>query len=83
MAPRVGSTPRSLRDELVAKGEVKACWVADNYNNLHEAPTFFYSASIVLALIGEGDGLNATIAWTYVGFTQAGANIMGNKDNCQ
>jgi len=64
----VGSTPRSLRDELVAKGEVKACWVADNYNNLHEAPTVFYSVSIVLALIGEGDGLNATIAWTYVGF---------------
>ena len=63
----VGSTPGGLRDDLVAKGEVKASWVADNYNHLHEAPTVFYAVAIVLALIGQGDGLNATIAWTYVG----------------
>ena len=63
----VGSTPGGLRDDLVAKGEVKASWVADNYNHLHEAPTVFYAVAIVLALIGQGDGLNATIAWAYVG----------------
>jgi hypothetical protein len=63
----VGSTGRSLRDDLVAKGEVKASWVADNYNHLHEAPTVFYAISIVLAMIGQGDNLNATIAWAYVG----------------
>ena len=62
----VGSTPGGLRDDLVAKGEVKASWVADNYNHLHEAPTVFYAVAIVLALIGQGDGLNATIAWAYV-----------------
>ena len=63
----VGSTPGGLRDDLIAKGEVKASWVADNYNHLHEAPTVFYVVAIVLALIGQGDGLNATIAWAYVG----------------
>lgn len=42
-------------------------WKAHNYNHLHEAPTVFYAVAIVLAIIGEGDGLNAQIAWVYVG----------------
>lgn len=63
----VGSTGRSLRDDLIAKGETRASWVADNYNHLHEAPTVFYAVCIVLAMIGQGDNLNATIAWAYVG----------------
>lgn len=66
-AKMVGSTGRSLRDDLVAKGEVRASWIADNYNHLHEAPTVFYAVAIVLAMIGQGDNLNATIAWFYVG----------------
>jgi hypothetical protein len=61
-----GSTPGSLREDLVAKGEQKASWVADNYNHLHEAPTVFYAIALLLAMIGQGDGLNATIAWAYV-----------------
>ena len=61
-----GSTGKSLRDDLVAKGEVKASWVADNYNHLHEAPTVFYAVALTLAMIGWGDGMNATIAWAYV-----------------
>ena len=63
----VGTTGRSLRDDLVASGEVKTSWVADNYNHLHEAPTVFYAVAITLAIIGWGDGLNADIAWAYVG----------------
>lgn len=63
----VGSTGRGLRDDLVAKGEERASWVADNYNHLHEAPTIFYAVSLVLAMVGQGDNLNATIAWVYVG----------------
>jgi hypothetical protein len=62
----VGSTGKGLRDDLVAAGEEKASWVADNYNHLHEAPTIFYAVAIVLAMIGQGNGLNATIAWAYV-----------------
>lgn len=42
-------------------------WKAHNYNHLHEAPTLFYAVGLVLAIIGQGDGLNATLAWAYVG----------------
>lgn len=42
-------------------------WKAYNYNHLHEAPTVFYAVAIVLAIIGQGDGLNATLGWAYVG----------------
>jgi len=42
-------------------------WKAHNYNHLHEAPTVFYAVAIVLAIIGQGDGLNAQIGWAYVG----------------
>lgn len=41
-------------------------WKAHNYNHLHEAPTLFYAVALVLAIIGQGDGLNATLAWIYV-----------------
>ena len=61
------STGKSLRDDLTAKGEHRASWVADNYNHLHEAPTVFYAIAITLAIIGWGDGMNADIAWAYVG----------------
>lgn len=59
----VGSTGASLRAQLPER----VSWKADNYNHLHEAPTLFYAVAIVLAVIGHGDGLNATIAWAYVG----------------
>src|SRR5262244_3093062 len=42
-------------------------WKADNYNHLMEQPTLFYAVAITLALIGEGAGLNAALAWLYVG----------------
>lgn len=42
-------------------------WKAHNYNHLHEAPTLFYAVALVLAITGQGDGLNATIGWIYVG----------------
>ena len=58
-----GSTGASLREKLPDA----VSWKADNYNHLHEAPTVFYAVAIVLAIIGQGDGLNATIAWIYVG----------------
>ena len=42
-------------------------WKAHNYNHLHEAPTVFYAVAIVLAIIGQGDGINAWLGWAYVG----------------
>lgn len=41
-------------------------WKAHNYNHLHEAPTVFYAVALALAVTGQGDGLNAQIAWAYV-----------------
>jgi len=41
-------------------------WKAHNYNHLHEAPTVFYAVALVLALVGQGDGLSALLAWLYV-----------------
>jgi hypothetical protein len=42
-------------------------WKAHNYNHLHEAPTVFYAVALTLALVGQGDGTNALLAWIYVG----------------
>ena len=41
-------------------------WKADNYNHLMEQPTLFYAVVLALAVLGAGDGLNATLAWLYV-----------------
>jgi hypothetical protein len=41
-------------------------WKAHNYNHLHEAPTVFYAVAIVLAILGQGDGLNAKLGWAYL-----------------
>jgi hypothetical protein len=74
----VGSTGASLRDKLPDS----ANWKADNYNHLHEAPTLFYAVALLLAMIGWGDGMNALIAWIYVGLrithslVQATANVV-------
>ncbi len=42
-------------------------WKADNYNHLMEQPTIFYAIALTLAIAGQGDGMNAWIAWGYVG----------------
>jgi hypothetical protein len=42
-------------------------WKAHNYNHLHEAPTVFYAVALVLAIVGQGDGLNAWLGWIYAG----------------
>ena len=45
----------------------KVQWVAHNHNHLMEQPTLFYAICTVIALTGSGDGVNAAIAWVYVG----------------
>lgn len=68
---KLGIDPDSLvRDpdvslEKLVPPEVR--WKADNYNHLHEAPTVFYAIALLLAMVGQGDGFNATLAWGYVG----------------
>lgn len=55
--------PDATLDKLLPRN---VQWVAHNYNHLHESPTLFYAVALVLAIVGAGDGLNATIAWIYV-----------------
>lgn len=42
-------------------------WKAHNYNHLMEQPTVFYAVALALAIAGLGDGINAQLAWAYVG----------------
>ena len=59
----VGGTGKDLDQVLPAEVQ----WKSHNYNHLHEAPTLFYAVAIILAIVGLGDGLNAILAWVYVG----------------
>jgi len=57
-----GGTGKDLKQIIPPQSQ----WPADNYNHLMEQPTIFYAISLTLALMGQGDGLNAQIAWAYV-----------------
>jgi hypothetical protein len=61
---KLARDPEATLDKLLPP-EVQ--WKAHNYNHLHEAPTVFYAVAIVLAIIGQGDGLNAQLGWAYLG----------------
>lgn len=63
LAPDDAARPGSLDEALPSGVQAKA----HNYNHLHEQPTVFYAVGIVLALMGQGDGMNAFLAWIYVG----------------
>jgi len=41
-------------------------WKSHNYAHLMEQPTLFYVTVVILALVGQGDGLNLQLAWAYV-----------------
>ena len=58
-----GGTGKDLDNLLPASVQ----WKAHNYNHLHEQPTVFYAVAIVLAIVGQGDGMNALLAWIYAG----------------
>lgn len=58
--------PAAPRGQQMALLPPSVRWKADNYNHLMEQPTVFYAVALSLAVIGAGNGLNATLAWTYV-----------------
>jgi hypothetical protein len=78
LEPNQARQTKVLDDTLPAEVQ----WKAHNYNHLHEAPTVFYAVALLLAMIGWGDGMNALIAWIYVGLrvihslVQATANVV-------
>jgi len=60
-------------------------WKAHNHNHLMEQPTLFYAICLVIAVTDTGDGVNAWIAWAYVGLrvlhslVQATVNRVGPR----
>ena len=64
---KIAYDPRRPAEEFHAQLPASVRWKADNYNNLMEQPTLFYAVTLTLALLGAGDGLNAGLAWLYVG----------------
>jgi hypothetical protein len=59
--------PNEPRGAQMATLPSRVRWKADNYNHLFEQPTVFYPIVIVLALLGQGSGLDLGLAWAYVG----------------
>ena len=55
-------------------------WKAHNYIHLMEQPTLFYAVCLALALLGAGDGLNATLAWAYVALRVAHSLVQGTNN---
>jgi len=66
-AARMKPDPVAPRGKQMSELPARVRWKADNYNHLHEQPQVFYAVAIVLALLGQGDGLNLQLAWGYVG----------------
>jgi hypothetical protein len=64
---RIILDPHRPTEEFHAQLPAQVRWKADNYNHLMEQPTLFYAVALTLALLGEGAGLNAALAWLYVG----------------
>jgi len=59
--------PTRTHAEVQAQFPAPVRWKADNYNHLMEQPTLFYAVVLTLAFVGAGTGLNAALAWLYVG----------------
>jgi hypothetical protein len=59
--PRLGGRGQDLERVLPAE----ASWASHNYTHLMEQPTLFYATVAILALLGQGTGLNLWLAWAY------------------
>lgn len=70
-AAKMKLDPNVPKGQLMATLPPRVRWKADNYNHLFEQPTLFYAVALALAVIGQGGGLNATLAWVYVGLRVA------------
>jgi hypothetical protein len=75
--PRTGGRGQDLERVLPAN----VSWASHNYTHLMEQPTLFYAVVMILALVGEGTGLNLTLAWAYTGLRIAHSlwQILVNK----
>ena len=60
------AAPGSRYADVEAMMPAKVNWKSHNYTHLMEQPTIFYAAVLILALAGEGSGVNLAFAWAYV-----------------
>jgi hypothetical protein len=52
-------------------------WPAQNFNHLHEQPTYFISTILALTYLGVGDEKTVAAAWGYVGIRIAHSLVQG------
>ncbi|MCI0599051.1 MAG: MAPEG family protein [Beijerinckiaceae bacterium] len=64
---KISLDPHRPAEEFHAQLPPQVRWKADNYNHLMEQPTLFYAVALTLAFLGAGHGVNAGLAWLYVG----------------
>lgn len=79
----VSNAPRGARySDVEASMPPRVNWISHNFTHLMEQPTLFYATVVILALAGEGTGVNVTLAWAYVvsrivhSIWQIGVNIV-------
>jgi hypothetical protein len=65
-AAKMKLDPNLPKGQLMATLPPRVRWKADNYNHLFEQPTVFYAVALSLAVMGQGNAFNATLAWAYV-----------------
>ena len=58
--------PNRPSEEFQAQLPASVRWKGDNYTHLMEQPTVFYPVVLMLALLGDGGGINLALAWAYV-----------------
>ena len=58
--------PGSRYVDVESMMPAKVNWKSHNYTHLMEQPTIFYAAVLILALAGDGSGINVWLAWAYV-----------------
>jgi hypothetical protein len=66
-AQGLGMQAAERTSDLPALLPASATRVADNYNNLMEAPTLFYAIAIAVVVAGRADGIQAASAWIFLG----------------
>ena len=59
--------PQRPAEEFHAQLPAAVRWKGDNYTHLMEQPTVFYPVVLMLAMLGDGGGINLALAWAYVG----------------
>src|SRR3954470_23038383 len=70
-AAKLKLDPNLPKGEQMASLAPRVRWKADNYNHLFEQPTVFYAVALALGVLGQGGGVNANLAWAYVGLRVA------------